>query len=58
MAMVPTTMPLAATTGLQVQLGDDEEREARRAAVLRDMETRAAEGGVSEAWRKGEPGEP
>ena len=31
-AMVPTTMPLAATTGLQVQLGDDEEREARRAA--------------------------
>ena len=37
MAMVPTAMPLAATTGLQVQLGDDEEREARRAAVLRDM---------------------
>ena len=31
-AMVPTTMPSAATTGLQVQLGDDEEREARRAA--------------------------
>ena len=42
MAMVPTTMPLAATTGLQVQLGYDEEREARRAAVLRDMETRLA----------------
>ena len=40
MAMVPTTMPLAATTGLQVQLGDDEEREARRAAVLRDTEQR------------------
>ena len=43
--MVPAT-PLAAgpvaTTGLQVQLGDDEEREARRAAVLRDMETRLA----------------
>ena len=46
MAMVPTAMPLAvgpaATTGLQVQLGDDEERKARRAAVLRDMETRLA----------------
>ena len=40
MAMVPTAMPLAATTGLQVQLGDEEEREARRAAVLRDMEDR------------------
>ena len=36
MAMEPTAMPLAATTGLQVQLGDDEEREARRAAVLRE----------------------
>ena len=42
MAMVPTAMPLAATTGQQVQLGDDKEREARRAAVLRDMETRLA----------------
>ena len=40
MAMEPTAMPLAATTGLQVQLGDDEEREARRSAVLHDIECR------------------
>lgn len=33
MLPTPTAMPLAATTGLQVQLGDDEEREARRADV-------------------------
>ena len=43
MAMVPE-----ATTGLQVQLGDNEAREARRAAVLHDMETRlAALGAIS-----------
>ena len=48
--MVPTTMPLAATTGLQVQLGDDDEREARRAAVLRDMETMRSHVGACIDW--------
>ena len=52
-AMVPTAMPLAATTGLQVQLGDDEEHEARRAAVLRDMETRHAARGAGHDQQAG-----
>ena len=36
------TMALVGAAAGQVQLGDDDDREARRAAVLRDMETRFA----------------
>ena len=54
MAWLTLAMALARAAAGQVQLGDDDDREARRAAVIAEMDSRLAT--VGEITRRVQPG--